>query len=80
MRTYNLGFMRELTDRRGETVFAGYGIESIVDFVDNVSALQDGASLPDLSGRYAGGEDGLAATRIACGAEESLRTGQVALV
>jgi len=76
MRTFNLGFMQELKDKQGETVFTGYGIESILDFVENVLALQSGKTLADLAGSYASAEDGLAVTKIACGAEESLRTGQ----
>ena len=76
MRTHNLGFMRQTTDRAGRTLFQGYGIESITDFVSNVAFLLDGGSLASLAGRYASGRDGLEVTRIACGAVESLRTGQ----
>jgi predicted dehydrogenase len=78
MQTHNLGFMRQTTDRHGRTTFQGYGIESITDFISNVGFLRDGGALAALAGRYASGRDGLAVTRIACGIEESLRTGQAA--
>jgi predicted dehydrogenase len=80
METHNLGFLRETTDRHGNTAWLGYGIEPIADFADNVAFLKDGGTLEDLRGVFATGEDGLAATRIACAAEESLRTGQPAAV
>jgi len=76
MQTHNLGFLRETTDRHGNTAWLGYGIESIADFANNVAFLKDGGTLENLRGVFATGADGLAVTRIACAAEESLRTGQ----
>lgn len=76
MQTHNLGFMREATDKRGNAVWHGYGIESIADFAYNVAFLKNGGRLDALRGIFATGQDGLAVTRIACAAEESLRTGQ----
>jgi len=78
MRTHNLGFLRETTDKQGHTAWLGYGIESIADFAHNVAFLKGGVRLADLRGVFATGEDGLQVTRIACAAEESLRTGQPA--
>jgi predicted dehydrogenase len=75
MRTHNLGFLREGTDKAGNTVWSGYGIESIADFAHNVAFLKNGGKLDDLRGVFATGVDGLEVTKIACGAETSLRTG-----
>jgi predicted dehydrogenase len=88
MRTHNLGFMQETAEKRGDTVWRGYGIESIADFAHNVAFLAGGGKpttrpagkLGDLRGIFATGEDGLAVTRIACAAEKSLRSGQPAAV
>jgi predicted dehydrogenase len=77
MRTYNLGFMREETDRGGQAVYQGYGIESIADFAENVAFILDGGSLADLAGRYPDGHDGLEVTRIACAVEKSIAAGRV---
>ena len=76
MKTHNLGFLRETTDKRGNTVWLGYGIESIADFAHNVAFLKNGGKLDELRGVFATGADGLEVTRIACAAEQSLRTGQ----
>jgi len=76
MQTHNLGFLREGSDKRGNTVWSGYGIESITDFAYNVAFLKGGGKLDELRGVFATGADGLEVTKIACAAEESLRTGQ----
>jgi hypothetical protein len=78
MQTHNLGFLRETTDKQGHTAWLGYGIESIADFAHNVAFLKHGGRLADLRGVFATGEDGLQVTRIACAAEDSLRTGRPA--
>ena len=80
MQTHNLGFMREATDKQGNTAWHGYGIESIADFAYNAAFLKRGGRLEELRGVFATGEDGLEVTKIACAAEESLRTGQVVAV
>ena len=77
MATYNLGFFKEAQDKRGETVYSGYGIVSIQDFALNVAHVVQGGSLGDLAGTYADGDDGLQVTKIAEGAQRSLQTGQV---
>ncbi|MCC6484969.1 MAG: Gfo/Idh/MocA family oxidoreductase [Armatimonadetes bacterium] len=76
MRTYNNNFYREYTDKDGSVSYAGYGIESILDFVYNVRyVLENGAgSAPH--GVWAGGFDGLQATRMALAAHESIETGR----
>jgi len=76
MMTYNLGFFAETKNKKGETVFSGYGIESIQDFAYNLDYLINGGKLEDLEGTYAGARDGLAATSIGVAAHESLATGK----
>jgi predicted dehydrogenase len=71
----NLGFFLEETDKAGHPRWSGYGIESIVDFAENVSFLLDGGVLADLKGIFADGADGLEVTRIAEAAQRSLDTG-----
>jgi predicted dehydrogenase len=80
MQTHNLGFLREGRDKRGDTTWYGYGIESIADFAYNVAFLKDGGKLDQLRGVFATGADGLEVTRIACAAEASLGSGQPAAV
>jgi predicted dehydrogenase len=77
MRTLNNSFMREDKDKQGRAVYRGYGIESIEDFVHNVVALQNGATLDTLAGSYPSGEDGLEVTKIAAAVHESAGTGKV---
>jgi len=72
MQTWNLEFFREREDASGRSLFGGYGIESIQDFVSNVNFLLNDGSLADLKGRYPDGYDGLEATKIAAGVEESV--------
>ncbi len=71
MRTYNNHFIMGKTDRFGRTIYSGYGIDSLLDFVDNVTFLRKGGSLDRLQGTYPDGEDGLAATRIALAVHRS---------
>ena len=78
MRTYNNNFMREQVDKRGRTIYRGYGAESIEDFAYNVALLKNGErKLDDLAGTYPSGEDGREITRIAVAAHDSIQTGQV---
>ena len=82
METYNLGFILESKDRAGNTVYKGYGIESINDFVYNITYLENGGSFENLK-KYAisaFGEDGLEATKIAVAIHKSLETGQIVYV
>ena len=77
MRTWNNNFTREETDKQGRTVYKGYGVDSIADFVYNVKFLQEGGSLDRLAGKYPSGEDGREVTRICAGIHQSLETGEV---
>jgi predicted dehydrogenase len=77
MATHNLGFFRETTDKAGNTVFGGYGIDAIADFAENLTFLLEGGSLEDLKGEYPDGTDGLEATRIVEAAHMSLETGEL---
>ncbi|MCX8052944.1 MAG: Gfo/Idh/MocA family oxidoreductase [Armatimonadetes bacterium] len=77
MKTYNNGFISTYTDKQGRTIYRGYGVESIEDFVRNILALKNGSTLDRLAGKYPSGEDGLEVTKIAVAAHESARTGKV---
>jgi predicted dehydrogenase len=77
MRTWNNNFMREEKDKQGRTIYRGYGVESIADFVYNVKFLREGGALEQLAGKYPSGEDGREVTRICAGIHESLATGEV---
>ena len=77
METYNIGFMLETTDREGNTVYSGYGIESISDFVYNLEYLAKGGRVENLRKHAISGfgEDGLEATKIAVAIHKSLESG-----
>ena len=77
MKTYNNGFIRTAVDKQGRTIYQGYGIESIEDFVHNILAIKNGATIESLRGKYPSGEEGLEVTKIAAAAHESARTGKV---
>lgn len=76
METYNAGFILETMDASGKTVYRGYGIESINDFVYNVIYLKKGGDFETLkkNSMAAFGEDGLEVTRIAVAIHKSLET------
>ncbi len=76
MATHNKSFLRERLDKQGREIFDGYGMESIADFALNVNVLLDGGTMDDL-GDYAGGYDGLEATRIGVGVHQSIETGEL---
>ena len=78
METYNVGFILETKDVSGKTVYKGYGIESISDFVYNVRYLKDGGDFGQLKKNSisAFGEDGLEVTKIAAAIHKSLETGE----
>lgn len=75
MLTLNLGFFKESRNAVGEPVYAGYGIDAINAYVDNVTHLIRGGSLDQLAGSYASGKDGLEVTKIAVGVHESVKRG-----
>lgn len=77
MATYNSGFFMEEESKNGQTVYHGYGIESIADFALNVNYLLKGGAIEDIKGKYASGEDGMEATKIAFGVHKSIETGEV---
>ena len=76
-KTHNVHFLREYRDKQGRMRLYGYGVDSIVDFIDNVIALKNGATLKDLEGKYPSGEDGREVSRIAEAVDKSIATGQV---
>jgi len=75
--TQNLGFFREDIDKQGNPVWRGYGMESIMDFGDNLNAIGQGAPIAELRGIFADAHQGLEVTRIAAAAQESMETGQL---
>lgn len=77
METYNVGFIFESADVCGNTVYKGYGIESINDFVYNVLHLKKGGDFETLKKNSiaAFGEDGLEVTKIAAAIHKSIETG-----
>lgn len=77
MRTFNMGYVYETTDKHGQPLFVGYGIASIADFIDNLHFIQSSGTIEQLRGRVALGEDGLEATKIAVAAHRSVETGEV---
>lgn len=77
MASHNLGFFMESKDKLGRDRFSGYGIDSIVDFVENIEFILSGGKLASLAGTYASGEDGTEVTRIAAAVHRSIATGQV---
>jgi predicted dehydrogenase len=76
MRTYNNHFIRTVVAKDGRPHYAGYGIESIADFVENLVFLDQGGTLASLAGSYPGGYDGLQATRMALAAHRSIAEGR----
>lgn len=77
MRTYNNNFFREGADKSGGVWYGGYGVESIADFIGNVAHVKEHGLGSRPHGVWADGFDGLQATRMALGAHESIRTGEV---
>ncbi len=78
--TYNSVFINE-SEKMGEIVYSGYGIESIADFVYNINYLKNGAKIEDLKdGPTAFGEDGLEATKISVAVHESIKKGREIII
>jgi predicted dehydrogenase len=72
MVTHNLGFMQDRRDADGRPAWAGYGIEAIEDFAQNVARILGGGPKRIAGSPTPSGEDGLAVTAIAVAAHESL--------
>lgn len=77
MKTHNLGFMTERKDAAGNIVWAGYGIEAIEDFADNVARIMDGGPVNPEGAFRPGARDGLAVAKIAVAACQSLESGNI---
>lgn len=73
METPNLGMMYRDFDKNGRMIRKGYFSESILDFIDNLTYLQEGHALADLEGRYASGEQGVEITKVGVAIHESIR-------
>ncbi|MGQ9513734.1 MAG: Gfo/Idh/MocA family protein [Thermoproteota archaeon] len=76
-KTFNTHFIREGKDKFGRSMFYGYGIDSIVDFIENIEFLNSGGKIQDLAGRYASGEEGRIATSMAVAIHRSIAEGRV---
>jgi len=78
--TINMGFLQQTTDPFGRTLYKGYGIESITDFIENLSFLEQGGKIETLKGRYPDGYDGLEVTRMAFAIHESIASGKIVTI
>jgi len=79
--TYNPVFINENRDRTGNTVYSGYGIESIADFVYNIRYIKNGGNIENLKkGISSFGEDGLEVTKIAVGVHRSIESGREEII
>ena len=72
VQTPNYYMKLEEKDLYGHAVYTGFIIDSIKSFVKNVHLIKNGGRLQDLKGKYASGEDGREATRIASAIHESI--------
>lgn len=77
MRTYNNNFFRETTDKEGQPLYEGYGVESIADFIHNVRYVKEHGQGSRPPGVWGNGFDGLQATRMALAAHKSIEEGKV---
>ncbi len=77
MATHNMGFFHETSDASGNTIYSGYGIESIADFAYNLNRILDGGQPQSLSGIFWDGEQATQATRIAVAVHKSVSSGKV---
>lgn len=67
-------------DLYGHTIYTGYEIDSIKDFVKNIRFIKNGGKLRDLKGKYASGEDGREATKIAFAVHESIKRNEIVIL
>lgn len=79
VKTYNPVFISEIFDERENSFkYSGYGIDSIADFVYNLTYLEKGGSIEKIKeGISATGIDGLEVTKIAVAVHKSLESGKV---
>ncbi len=77
METPNLGMMYRNFNKSGETIKQGYLNESIYDFIENLSFLENGGALSELEGRYASPEQGIETTKIGVAIHKSAKTGEI---
>jgi predicted dehydrogenase len=73
--TYNLGFYLEKPTPDGGIVYAGYGVESIMDLAHHVNYVLGGGNIKDLDGLYANAYDGLEVAKICVAAQMSAEAG-----
>jgi len=73
MSTPNLGAIHIQDSILGYKMVSGYYVDPIKDFLRNVSFLQSGGRIEQLSGRYPSGMDGMKATQVAEAVERSIK-------
>ena len=67
-----MNFLAERKRPGGKSIFPGYAVQSIANFVDNVNYLKGGGKLKDLEGLYPSAKEGLEITTIMAAAHKSL--------
>ena len=76
MKTWNLGIKYRQKDKKNKIQWRGYFHSAIADFAENLIFLDEGGTLEQLDGMYPSAKDGLAITKIACAAHESIKAGK----
>jgi predicted dehydrogenase len=76
VRNHNSGFIYSMNLNNDEQIYAGYGIQSIQHFADNISYIKNGGSLEELEGTYPSGKDGHQVNEIIDAIQISLKSGE----
>ncbi len=80
METPNCGGFGRKIAKNGDVVKVGYINDSLIDFVENLSALKKGATAADLKGTYASAREGIASTKVGVAIHKSLESGGLVAV
>ena len=72
MASYNMAFQSAYTDWNGDSVYAGYAIDSIESFITNLRCIAEGATLENLNGHYPSAREGLTVVAVLSAAHKSL--------
>ncbi len=75
--TFNPYFYYEKKNPDGTLTLSGYGVDSIVDFVNNLKYLKSGLTVKDIEGKYASARDGKMVTSICEAVHKSLEEGKI---
>ncbi len=74
--TFNPYFHFSKKNPDGTVTLGGYGVDSIIDFVNNIRYLKNGMTIKQLEGTYASGRDGMLVTAVCEAVSNSLKTGK----